>query len=171
MDLSALSTKQLVTLYNEHAPKPVSRFADRKTAEQRVAAVLPKPVAAKPEPVAAAASKPAKQSPKPQTTVTPVTTPAAKPFGKEPAPERVRAVRAGTKISIIIDLISRKQGATMAELQPLMSPKTTVKNILNYDLNALVGYGYESKDGNTIRIVLPAGMSAPLAHVQRPTAG
>ena len=171
MNLSALSTKQLVTLYNEHAPKPVSRFADRKTAEQRVAAVLPKTVAPKPEPILVAAAKPAKQSPKSLPTVTPVTTPAAKPFRKEPAPERIRAVRAGTKIAAIIDLISRKQGATMAELQPLMSPKTTVKNILNYDLNALVGYGYESRDGNTVRIVLPAGMSAPLAHVQRHSAG
>lgn len=39
--LSALSTKELVELFNKYSDKPVKKFADRTTALKRVAAVLP----------------------------------------------------------------------------------------------------------------------------------
>jgi len=41
-DLSALSTKELVELFNKYSDKPVKKFADRATALKRTAAVLPK---------------------------------------------------------------------------------------------------------------------------------
>ena len=85
-------------------------------------------------------------------------------FCYNPNPKRTpHAVRAGSKIAQIIDLISRAKGSTMAELQTLMSAKATVRGILQYDLNALVGYGVEF-DGTTVRIILPKGMTAPLPH-------
>jgi hypothetical protein len=40
-DLSKLSTKELVELFNKYSDKPVKKFADRATAMKRVAAVLP----------------------------------------------------------------------------------------------------------------------------------
>ncbi len=41
-DLSNLSTKELVELFNKYSDKPVKKFADRATALKRTAAVLPK---------------------------------------------------------------------------------------------------------------------------------
>lgn len=41
-DLSKLSTKELVELFNKYSDKPVKKFADRVTALKRTAAVLPK---------------------------------------------------------------------------------------------------------------------------------
>jgi len=41
-DLSKLSTKELVELFNKYSDKPVKKFADRATALKRTAAILPK---------------------------------------------------------------------------------------------------------------------------------
>lgn len=41
-DLTNLSTKELVELFNKYSDKPVKKFADRATALKRTAAVLPK---------------------------------------------------------------------------------------------------------------------------------
>ena len=41
-DLSNLSTKELVELFNKYSDNPVKKFADRATALKRTAAVLPK---------------------------------------------------------------------------------------------------------------------------------
>ncbi len=40
INVSTAKTSELVAFYNKHASKPVSKFADRKTAERRVAALL-----------------------------------------------------------------------------------------------------------------------------------
>jgi len=40
-NLEALSSKELVELFNKYSDKPVKKFADRATALKRVAAVLP----------------------------------------------------------------------------------------------------------------------------------
>lgn len=93
--------------------------------------------------------------------------PTPKGFRAEPDAEKIRPVREGSKVAQIIDLIARPQGATVAEMQPLMSPKATVRGILSYDVHTLVGYGYESKDGITVHILLPKGMKAPMAHNPR----
>lgn len=89
---------------------------------------------------------------------------APKGFKGDPIEDKIRPVREGTKIAQIIDLISRPSGATMDELQPIMSPKATVRGILAYDLRTLVGYGYKCEDGNVVHIVYPAGMRKPMAH-------
>lgn len=41
IDVTTATTAELVAFYNEHADTPVKRFSDRKTAERRVAALLP----------------------------------------------------------------------------------------------------------------------------------
>ncbi len=76
------------------------------------------------------------------------------------------AVRAGSKVATIIDLISRPQGAAFAELQALMAPQSTVRGVLQYDVNALVGYGV-TFDGQSVKIILPKGLTAPLAHREK----
>lgn len=53
MNVSTATTAELVAFYNEHAAQPVKKFADRKTAERRVSALLAK---AKPVRKAAAQS-------------------------------------------------------------------------------------------------------------------
>lgn len=40
MNVTTAKTAELVAFYNEHAAKPVTKFADRKTAERRVSALL-----------------------------------------------------------------------------------------------------------------------------------
>lgn len=40
INVQTAKTAELVAFYNKHASKPVSKFADRKTAERRVAALL-----------------------------------------------------------------------------------------------------------------------------------
>lgn len=40
MNVSTATTAELVAFYNKHAAKPVNKFADRKTAERRVNALL-----------------------------------------------------------------------------------------------------------------------------------
>jgi hypothetical protein len=113
----------------------------------------------------------AKSEPAKQKKAASAKTPAAKKtadstFTYHPNPKRTpHAVREGTKIATIIDLTSRAQGVTLSELQTLMSPKSTVRGVLQYDLNALVGYGCVY-DGKVVRLILPKGMNAPLPHVE-----
>lgn len=40
MNISTATTAELVAFYNQRADKPVKKFADRKTAERRVAALM-----------------------------------------------------------------------------------------------------------------------------------
>lgn len=50
MNVSTATTAELVAFYNAHAAKPVNKFADRKTAERRVSALIaamPAPAPAK----------------------------------------------------------------------------------------------------------------------------
>lgn len=41
MNLSTLSTKELISLYNQHAAKPVKKFSSRAIALKRTAAIIP----------------------------------------------------------------------------------------------------------------------------------
>ena len=87
-----------------------------------------------------------------------------KPFMREPKPKRIRSVRALSKVAQYIDLLARPQGATMDELGALFGLSAyAVKAILSWDVSQ-VGYGYVSEDGVTVRLLLPEGMSGPLAH-------
>lgn len=56
IDITTATTAELVAFWNEHAEKPVKRFADRKTAERRVAALVAE-LAAKQEQAAPAPNR------------------------------------------------------------------------------------------------------------------
>lgn len=87
----------------------------------------------------------------------------------------VYACKEGTKQALFVDLISRPEGATMAELMVAMSTgkpwqEITVKSGLNWDMNKVKGYGIrttERGDADCYHLVLPAGMTAPLPHTPR----
>jgi hypothetical protein len=92
-------------------------------------------------------------------------------FRYEPNPSKApHAVRAGSMVSKMIDLIARPQGATIEELEAVAySTSHSVKSLLNYDMRNQVGYGYySSEDGKTVHILYPEGMSAPLPHAVKP---
>jgi glycerol-3-phosphate dehydrogenase len=58
LNLTTASTAELVAFYNANAETPVKRFSDRKTAERRCAALLPKPRKSGREAIAASWSDP-----------------------------------------------------------------------------------------------------------------
>lgn len=89
---------------------------------------------------------------------------------------RVVPCRAGTKQALLVDMLSRPQGATMAELIDALSggnkpwQEVTVKSGLNWDMNKVKGYGIRTtqRDGvDCYHLVLPEGMDAPLPHTPR----
>lgn len=91
-------------------------------------------------------------------------------FRYEPNPNKApHAVRAGSMVSKMIDLISRPEGATIEELEAVsFDTSHSVKSLLGYDMRNQVGYGYYSEDGKTVHILYPEGMTAPLAHAVKP---
>lgn len=81
--------------------------------------------------------------------------------------------RWGSKQAILVDMLSRKQGATMAELIEALSggnkpwQEVTVKSGLNWDMNKIKGYGIRTTkrgDDDCYHLVLPEGLAAPLPH-------
>jgi hypothetical protein len=80
--------------------------------------------------------------------------------------------KAGTKQALLVDLLFRPEGATMAELMVAMSTgkpwqEITVKSGLNWDMNKVKGYGIRTTkrgDADCYHLVLPAGMEAPHPH-------
>ena len=86
-----------------------------------------------------------------------------KPYAKPPKADLIRPVTAGTRIARVIDLLSRPQGATEAELKAC-GLANSARSWLAYDLNTVVGYGFESKDGVNFHLVLPPTMKAHLPH-------
>ena len=91
-------------------------------------------------------------------------------FRYEPNPTKApHAVRVGSMVSKMIDLIARPQGATIAELEEVSYDTShSVKSLLGYDMRNQVGYGYYSEDGVTVHILYPEGMTEPLTHVVKP---
>src|ERR1700723_3041792 len=67
-------------------------------------------------------------------------------FRYEPNPSKApHAVRVGSMVSKMIDLIARPQGATIEELEAISYDTShSVKSLLNYDMRNQVGYGYYS---------------------------
>src|SRR5690606_5808929 len=100
--------------------------------------------------------------------------PARRSTGINLAPkDKVYACRAGSKQSIMVDLLFRPEGATMEELLAALSGgakpwlEVSVKSGLNWDMNKIKGYGIRtSKRGEVdcYHLVLPAHLSAPVAH-------
>ena len=89
---------------------------------------------------------------------------------------KVYPCRAGSKQAILVDMLSREQGATMAELLEALSGGATpwkevsVKSGLNWDMNKVKGYGIRTTkrgDDDCYHLVLPEGMTAPLPHTEK----
>lgn len=88
----------------------------------------------------------------------------------------VYACKEGTKQALMVDLLSRPEGATMEELSAALSggnkpwQEVTVKSGLNWDMNKIKGYGIKTTkrgDVDCYHLVLPAGMTAPVPHTPR----
>lgn len=180
-DLEELTGPQAVALYNATVAEldsnlaPVKRFSDKQAAAKRLWANLEdlREDRAKREEVRRilkeegeklrAKSAPAK-APRRNTGIN--LTPKA----------TVYPCKEGTKQAMLVDLLSRPEGATMEELITALSggnkpwQEVTVKSGLNWDMNKIKGYGIRTSkrgDADCYHLVLPAGMSAPLAHLPR----
>ncbi len=90
-----------------------------------------------------------------------------KPWSKDSVADRIRPVRQGTKMAAILDLLSRKQGATLDELQALLSPKSPIRTVLNWDMNTRLGYGFKVGEDGVVHLTLPKGMKAPMPHTAK----
>lgn len=194
-----LSGPQMVALYNATAAElntglnPVNRFATKEAAVKRTMANItdlwelrrtmakaqaaPKAnphaasnkligdaIARDPELAAKVKAKPASTAPRRGT-------------GINLAPQKkVYACREGSKQALLVDLLNRPQGATMAELLEALSggakpwKEVTVKSGLNWDMNKVKGYGIRPTkrgDEDCYHLVLPEGMAAPVPHTPR----
>ncbi|MBZ8118271.1 DUF3489 domain-containing protein [Roseovarius sp. LXJ103] len=174
-DLSELTMKQGAALFAASASAlgipPVKRFPDRTTAARRIWENLVALSQRQPTDVdAAIRSATVRKGPTPKNL--PVKPP-RRGRGVNLAPKaEVKPCRAGTKQAILVDMLSRSEGATMVELLSALSPwkPITVKSGLNWDMNKVKGYGIRTTqrgDADCYHLVLPKGLSAPLAHVQR----
>lgn len=163
-DLNDLTGPQAVALYNvtakelESAPSEVKRFADKQSASKRLWANLVDlaeqrarlarvEASAKNKPVKVATVKAANNE-----TIPAPRKPARKGgINLPPHPEgakRVFACREGSKQALLVDMLSRPEGATMEELMRALAEggnkpwkEVTVKSGLNWDMNKLKGYG------------------------------
>lgn len=153
-DLYDMTGFQLVTLYNglQHAiarltpgSGPVSevkRFATKGAAEDRI-----KPLVGQLHELVREQAKTAKPKSKPKKAST-----GRRGTGVNLAPKAVvYPCRAGTKQAILVNLLSREQGATMTELLDALSGgkkpwlEVTVKSGLNWDMNKIKGYGIRTE--------------------------
>lgn len=179
-EIKAMGGKALVEFYNDIAEalgqEPVRRFADNPTGHKRTIKLMAEYKAKFPPavvPAAAAKKSPAKKADgetKPNrrrgTNII--------PFGWEPLP-----CREGSKQSILVDLLSRKTGATMSELLDGLSggnkpwQEITVRAGFGWDLKNK-GYGVRSEfdaDGTErFYLVLPEKFPRIPAHTPLKTA-
>lgn len=123
----------------------------------------------------------------------------ATPRGINVGATEPKACREGTKQAVLVDLLSRKEGATFAELHAAMNgpdfkhlkpwAEVTTRSALSWDVHAVKGYGVRTEfktvealkaDGRkasgakdalvaVYHLVLPKGMKAPLPHTPRKT--
>jgi len=73
------------------------------------------------------------------------------PRGIHLAPKtEAKACRTGTKQAILVDLLHRSGGASMAELREALAPwkDVTIKSGLSWDMNAIKGYGIRTTHEN-----------------------
>lgn len=107
-DIAALSIQAIVTLYNNRADKPVSRFSDRKAAERRLWA-LGTPVET------AEAAKPEKAPRAPKTASGEPRKGRSKTFRLAPR-DTQKVPKEGSKRRAAFDLIGRDEGAKLTEI-------------------------------------------------------
>ena len=189
--LNELSGPALVELYNEvigtfrngESVQNVRRFADKKSAVSRTWKMLQRYAEANPE----VEAEPVKAEPQKVETVneTTTTTVAASKAVKATAEKKARAPRGtnlvapghapipcreGSKQAMLLDMLSRPNGATMAELIEALSggnkpwTEATVRSGFGWDMK-LKGYGVRSAfdaDGTErFHIVVPEGHAIP----------
>ncbi|QIG74992.1 hypothetical protein EVC26_073 [Rhizobium phage RHph_I72] len=164
-DLNQLSGPQAVALYNATAEEldtglaPVKRFADKQAAAKRLWANLVDLEAARAEKKAeaervarveaSAKNKPLKIKTGPaKATDYPAPAPKARrTAGINLKPQKkVYPCREGSKQAILVDMLSRPEGASMQELIRALADgkpwkEVTVKSGLNWDMNKVKGYG------------------------------
>lgn len=190
--LSELSGQSLVELYNEvigtfrngESIPNVRRFADKTTALARTWKMLQRYAEANPE-VEADEQAEAKKVETVNETTTTTTTVAASKAVKAPAEKKARAPRGtnlvapghapipcreGSKQAMLLDMLSRPNGATMTELIEALSggnkpwTEATVRSGFGWDMK-LKGYGVRSAfdaDGTErFHIVVPEGHAIP----------
>ena len=178
-DLGELSGTQMVALYNATAAElntgltPVNRFATKEAGIKRVMANITD--------LWEVARQAEKDKPAPKAEKAPKVKPAAtaprRGTGINLAPlKTIYPCRAGSKQAILVDMLSREQGATMAELLEALSGGATpwkevsVKSGLNWDMNKVKGYGIRTTkrgDDDCYHLVLPEGMTAPVPHTPK----
>lgn len=179
VDLSRNAMSSLVDIYNDAAVvlghKPVTRFRDRETAVRRATEAFKalrehrRKVAKEQTPLPAIkAHQPvAKDVP---TEVTPALKPTLPIPSADPAKDAqmpqlrrgsksidlrpaktVYARREGTRQALLVDLLSRPQGATFGELYDVMAATgkpwqgSTIRSGLAWDMNHVAGYGISSE--------------------------
>ena len=192
--LNELSGPALVELYNEvigtfrngEVVPDVRRFADKTTAVSRTWKVLQRYAEAHPEVEAEAQAEPQKVETVNETaTPAPVAAPKAPKAPKSAEEKKARALRGtnlaapghapipcreGSKQAMLLDMLSRPNGATMAELIEALSggnkpwTEATVRSGFGWDMK-LKGYGVRSAfaaDGTErFHIVVPEGHAIP----------
>lgn len=170
-----LTGDQMVALYNLTAAglntglAPVKRFADKESGAKRLMANITDLWELRRTMEKAQAKPASAQKAKPATGTAP-----RRGTGINLAPMRkVYPCRAGSKQAILVDMLSREQGATMSELLEALSGGATpwkevsVKSGMNWDMNKVKGYGIRTTkrgDDDCYHLVLPEGMDAPLPH-------
>lgn len=176
--LAQLSTPALVTLFNklatDHSTDEVAlvkKFADRATAEKRVTALLEKTgmqvvsveggvptLAATDKPWTADADIDATRQ-----AVEPTTAPAPAPAKKErkrrgfrfvfPKKDEIKTARAGSKRAQVVELLSRPEGATLAEIMEATgwSEKDAYEGTRL--VHFYLGYGMKQDENGRVRLV------------------
>lgn len=173
-----LSGPQMVALYNATAAElntgltPVNRFATKEAAVKRTMANITDLWELRRTMAKAQATPAPAQKVKPAASTAP-----RRGTGINLAPQKkVYACREGSKQALLVDLLNRPQGATMAELLDALSggakpwKEVTVKSGLNWDMNKVKGYGIRTTkrgDEDCYHLVLPEGMAAPVPHTPR----
>jgi hypothetical protein len=153
-DLASVPMETLLGIVNQTKETPVAKFANRQVAQEQAFQSLSR--------VAEAGAPKKAKAPK-----APAAPRVPKPVSYEPkAKADVKTVKAGSKIATIIDLLNRENGTTLAEIEAEGS-KTgkpiSARAWLGYDLNKVTGYGVR-QEGDRLFLVLPKGMTEPLAH-------
>ena len=133
MDLTSLTLKQLVDLFNQHSDKPTKKFSDRKSAIRRTLAVLP---GAEPKP-----------EPKPETDKPKATRNRKRVFEADAKAEK-KAPRADSKRAIVLAMLLK--GTTHAEVMETIGwdGRTAAEGIRL--VNKACGYGLSTDEDGTI---------------------
>lgn len=179
-DLGALSGPQMVALYNSTSAElntgltPVNRFATKEAGIKRIMANLLdlfeiRRQIEKAKPKAVEVKQPKQKA----------SAPAVRRGSgiNLPAMKKAYACREGSKQAILVDKLSRPQGATMRELLEALSggvkpwKEVTVKSGLNWDMNKIKGYGIRTRKRENgedcYHLVLPSGMERPVPHTPK----